>query len=119
MPRMEETSFPVSRNGRGQFAKGWCGGSGRPKALDEERYARAFLRALPPARLERIIRMLAERAEAGNVAAAKVLLERVLPVARPADPEAEPPVYIVLTPEKEAEYEAKTRELLRTKYGHG
>ncbi len=68
-------------NGRmpnGKFAKGWRGGPGNPHAAQVAKLRSALLAAISEADLKSVIAALLQKAQAGDVAAAKEILDRCL-----------------------------------------
>jgi len=71
----------IGANGRGpdgRFRKGNPGGPGNPHARQVARLRAALLEAITPEDIAAVVRAMIERACAGDVAAAKVILERAL-----------------------------------------
>jgi len=65
----------VDRDTNGQFKKGWNGGPGRPRLDAEQKYLRTLHRSLLQRDVREIIKKLIVKAKAGNIQAAKLLLE--------------------------------------------
>jgi len=65
----------IERGENGQFAKGNSGGPGRPRLDVEQKYLRTLHRALLQRDVREVVKKLIARAKAGNIQAAKVLLE--------------------------------------------
>lgn len=61
-----------------KFEKGNPGGPGRPRKSVEERYQKAVYSAVNPAQLKKIVEKLADKAERGDIPAAKLLLGYLL-----------------------------------------
>lgn len=74
---------PNGRDGRGRFAAGNTGGPGNPQGATVERMRHALLSAVTEDDLRAIAATLTRNAKAGDLAAVKELLNRVL--GRPAD----------------------------------
>lgn len=66
------------RDGRGRFAPGNPGGPGNPFARSVAALRSALLGHVDDEVVSRLVKALVEQAEAGNVAAAKLLLEYTL-----------------------------------------
>lgn len=66
------------RTARGTFAKGNAGGPGNPHAKRVARLRSALMRAVTPDDIKGIVRKLIDMARAGDVAAAREVLQRVL-----------------------------------------
>jgi len=66
------------RDSRGRFAKGNRGGPGNPQAKKVAALRGALLQAVKPADVKAVIQRMVEQARAGDVPAAKLLLERTL-----------------------------------------
>lgn len=78
--RTAKTAATARRPGRaadGRFAPGNPGGPGRPPAANVREHRAALLDAVEPEAVRRIIAAMVEAAERGDVAAAKLVLERV------------------------------------------
>jgi len=74
-------TIKMAANGRdkmGRFAAGGAAGPGRPRREVEAAYLAAFTSAMPPEELEKIIEAVVEQAQAGNVQAARLLIEHSL-----------------------------------------
>lgn len=85
---MSSTPIEPSGDGRdpkGRFAAGNPGGKGNPYARQVAALRAALLGAVKPEDLAAIVTKLAARAKAGDVQAAKLLLERLLGPAVAAD----------------------------------
>lgn len=84
----------IIRDGRGRFVKGSGGGPGNPYARRVARLRRELYRAVTPEDLRAVVRVLVEKAKAGDVVAIKELLDRVVGKSRPIEdavgPEARP-----------------------------
>lgn len=65
------------RNGNGQFTKGNPGGPGNPFSAKVNGHRAAMLEAISEDDVQRVVRKLVELAADGDVAAAKVLLDRL------------------------------------------
>jgi hypothetical protein len=69
------------RDHKGQFVKGWRGGPGSPKAKYARKLRARLNEALhemcTPDRLKTVVDAMLKEAEAGNVAAAKFIFERL------------------------------------------
>lgn len=66
------------RKPNGRFAKGWCGGPGNPRVARLGEHQQAVARAVTGDELAAVLRKLRDLALAGDTAAARVLLDRVL-----------------------------------------
>ena len=78
---MSGNRSPNGRNGRdakGKFAKGNPGGPGNPHSKRVGKLRSALLRAIGPSDVADVARKLLNLAKAGDVPAARVLLERLL-----------------------------------------
>src|SRR5262245_5774318 len=79
----QETHLKRGENGerdsQGRFLPGWSGGPGRPPKAAEESYIGAFRRAITAEDLTKIVSKLKELALAGDVPAARLLLDRCAP----------------------------------------
>ena len=73
------------RDSRGRFVKGHAGGPGRPPSASVHEHRAALVAAVSPADIQRVARMLVDRALEGDVGAAKLLMERLFGPAQPAD----------------------------------
>jgi len=70
--------MPTStRDGRGRFVKGGPGGPGRPKG---SAYASEFRELIGERRIKGVIDAMVARALEGDVAAARLVVERLFPV---------------------------------------
>lgn len=81
------------RDAAGRFTVGNRGGRGNPHARRVAEFRSAMLEAITPADVAAVVRALVVAATAGNVAAAREILERVcgrVPLAEPMTPD-EPP----------------------------
>ena len=65
------------RNSLGQFVKGNPGGPGNPSAAAVARNRQALLEAVEPAQLRAIVLTLVQQALDGDVAAARLVLDRL------------------------------------------
>ncbi len=65
------------RDSRGRFVKGHAPGPGRPPAASVHEHRAALVNAVTPDDIRAVARMLVDRALEGDVAAAKLLMERV------------------------------------------
>lgn len=63
----------------GRFVKGNKASPGRRPRVTEEEYADAFFETISIVRFKKIIEATAKSAERGNMAAVKLIIERVLP----------------------------------------
>lgn len=69
---------PDERDAQGRFVKGaYRGGPGNPQAAQVQRYRRAIWAAVSEEDVQQVILAMVKEAKAGDVAAAKVVLERV------------------------------------------
>lgn len=68
----------TGRDSKGRFIKGNPGGPGRPPAASAHEHRRAMLAAVGPDVVARVMRKLAAQALEGDVAAARLLPDRVL-----------------------------------------
>ncbi len=66
------------RDAQGQFAKGWKGGPGNPHAKKVGQLRSALLDAVTVEDMRAIVRKLIELAKAGNIQAAREVLDRCL-----------------------------------------
>jgi len=73
------------RTARGTFAKGNAGGPGNPHAKRVARLRSALMRAITPGDIKAIVSKLIDMARAGDVAAAREVLQRVFGPPVPAD----------------------------------
>ena len=67
----------ADRDARGRFAPGNSGGPGRPPSASVHEHRAALVAAVSPADIQRVARMLVDKALAGDIGAAKLLFERV------------------------------------------
>lgn len=77
---MPNDGLPTAKTGRGpdgRFAPGNPGGPGRPPAATVHEHRAAMVAAVSPEDVADIIRALVEQAKAGDIAAARLVLERV------------------------------------------
>lgn len=77
-PVAERVSGEVCRSPGGRFAPGNKGGPGNPHAATVGRYRAAILKCCTPEDVVDVFRAMMDKAKAGDVAAAKVVLDRVL-----------------------------------------
>lgn len=82
---MPTEPFGDGRDERGRFTAGNVGGPGNPHAQQVGKLRSALLEAVRPEDLEAITRKLVELATGGDIAAARVILERTL--GRPTEPD--------------------------------
>lgn len=75
----------TGRDNRGRFTAGNAGGPGRPPAATVHEHRAAMVAAVTPKDIAAIMQALVEKAIAGDVQAAKIVLERFF--GRPADTE--------------------------------
>lgn len=68
----------ADRDARGRFAPGNPGGPGNPHARQVARLRAALLEAVTPADVREIIAVVVEAARGGDLAAAKLLFDRLL-----------------------------------------
>jgi len=68
---------PDGRDARGRFARGNPGGPGNPHARRVAQLRAALLKAVKPADVQEVARRLVSAAKAGDVPAAKLLLDRL------------------------------------------
>ena len=81
----EQTVNPnPGRDARGRFAPGNPGGPGNPFARQVAALRQAFVRAVPPERIERIASKMADLADAGDVQAAKLVMAYAIGKPQPA-----------------------------------
>ena len=88
-----ETPTPqavISRDNRGRFERGHAGGPGRPPRVVEDRYREALQAACTPEELQAIVARVVKAALEGDLAAAKLVLDRMVPVDRTPLPVAIP-----------------------------
>lgn len=69
----------------GRFLPGNPGGPGNPEAARVARLRAAVLEAVTPAQMRRLMKALMEKAINGDVAAARLVLERCIGTALPVD----------------------------------
>ena len=67
----------ADRDARGRFAPGNSGGPGRPPAASVHEHRAALVAAVSPADIQRVAKMLVDKALAGDIGAAKLLFERL------------------------------------------
>lgn len=67
----------ADRDARGRFAPGNSGGPGRPPAASVHLHRAALVNAVTPNDVAAVARMLVDKALEGDVAAAKLLFERL------------------------------------------
>ena len=65
------------RDSRGRFVKGHAGGPGRPPAASVHEHRAALVNAVTPDDIRAVARMLVDKALAGDIGAAKLLMERL------------------------------------------
>jgi len=79
---MSETPSPNGLNGRdittGRFSPGWKGGPGNPFAAKAAQLRAALLETVTADDIKAVIIKLVDQAKGGDVAAAKVLLDRTI-----------------------------------------
>lgn len=73
------------RDERGRFRPGCPGGPGRPEAGSVQLLRDELFRTVSPERFKRVLSALLEKAESGDVQAARVVLDRTLGAPLPAD----------------------------------
>lgn len=78
MSRTPSTNGSNGRDSSGRFAQGNRGGPGNPHAAKVAQLRSALLNAVKPTELRAIVQALVTKAKQGDIAAAKLLLERVL-----------------------------------------
>ncbi len=66
------------RDGRGRFLPGNRGGPGNPHVVQVNQLRSALLRAVSPKDIRAVIRKLVKMATAGNIEAAKLLMDRCI-----------------------------------------
>jgi len=76
---------PNGRDARGRFAPGNPGGPGNPFAKRVGRLRTALLRAVSPDDLRAVVAKMVAMAKSGDVAAAKLVLERTMGPPQPID----------------------------------
>ena len=76
---MAKTKRKPQRDARGRFVKGCSAGPGRPPKIQEVEFVYALRSACPPHRVAAIVDKLASMAEAGDLKAARLLLQHLLP----------------------------------------
>lgn len=97
-PRVPSNGMESDKNGSqalvigdrrpdGRFAPGCRPGPGR-RAGDSRQYSEAFRRAVSAEDLEEVVERALKDAKGGNLAAARLILERCLPAVVPPAPEA-------------------------------
>ena len=78
-PNGSDGNVPI--NGKdpatGRFVKGWRGGPGNPHGAETAKLRSALLKAITDRDVQAIIRKMIAKAKAGNVEAARLVLERV------------------------------------------
>jgi hypothetical protein len=79
------TNGSNGRGSGGRFAKGNAGGPGNPHARKVAQLRSALLQAVSGRDLKAIVKKLLEQAKGGDVQAAKLVIERCLGPAVPAD----------------------------------
>ena len=67
----------ADRDARGRFAPGNSGGPGRPPSASVHEHRAALVAAVSPADIQRVAKMLVDKALAGDIGAAKLLFERL------------------------------------------
>lgn len=95
---------PNGRTACGQFAKGNAGGPGNPHARRVAALREVLLAAVTEADIRAVAKALVARAKAGEVAAARELLDRLLGKAQPPTEEVRP-LELIITPEIQARAE--------------
>ena len=78
MGKSPSTNGPNGRDARGRFVRGNQGGPGNPHARKVAQLRSALLKAVKLTDLRAIVKALVSQAKQGDVAAAKLLLERLL-----------------------------------------
>jgi hypothetical protein len=87
-PVSEKTRATEGREANGRFASGNPGGPGNPHARQLAEYKKAMLAVVSIERLNRILDAIAKKAEDGDVAAAKLILQYTLgKPTTPVDPD--------------------------------
>ena len=92
---MADTGAPLTngdngRDRRGRFGAGNPGGPGNPNARTVGAWRKALVRAVPPADFEAVVRVVLERAKAGEPWAVREILDRCLGRPGQANERAEP-----------------------------
>ena len=77
MSDLPSTNGPDGRDARGRFAKGNTGGPGNPHARKVAQLRSALLRAVSAGDLRAVVTQLVDQAKAGDVQAARLLLDRL------------------------------------------
>lgn len=95
---------PNGRTAKGRFAKGNPGGPGNPHGSQVAKLRAALLNAVSVDDIEAVARSLVAQAKAGEIQAARELLNRVMGKAPDDSERAEPIVLRVITgvPERQA-----------------
>lgn len=73
------------RNSKGQFKKGNRGGPGNPLSRQVNRLRTAMLSQVKEGNIKTVLKQLIEKAEGGDLAAAKILFDRVFGPPLPVD----------------------------------
>ncbi len=75
---MSRTPSPNGRDARGRFGRGNTGGPGNPYAASVARLRTALIEAVTPEDVAAIARALVAQAKAGDVAAVRELMNRLM-----------------------------------------
>ena len=84
-PTEDQQTTPAERDTKGRFTTGNRIGKGRPIGSKVDRLRRAMLSAVTPDDIREIISVLVSLAKAGDLTAAKIVLDRVLGSPVPID----------------------------------
>lgn len=85
VPMDDQQSVPAERDTKGRFTAGNQIGKGRPIGSKVDRLRRAMISAVTPDDIREIISVLIGLAKAGDLTAAKIVLDRVLGSPVPID----------------------------------
>ena len=66
------------RDARGRFTKGNAGGPGNPFAKRTSEFRKAFLNVVSPSEFGEVVSTVLAKAKAGDMAAAKLIIDRLL-----------------------------------------
>lgn len=109
----------LARTESGQFPKGVSGNpAGRPKGKKHEitelrlQMEKAVLDHLPLNRVQKIVERMATMAEGGSVAAAKLLLDKIIPNARDSEEDGENTAPRIVVRIENATFAAKREQVV-------